>query len=188
MHQPLISTERLELHHIPAAGLISLLDEKSDLLAIADRSFSNPLRVLVDDEGPLPWRVPQVKADATTNKWFIRFIVLKELNQVIGSVSFHGIPDENGMMEIGLGIEEAYRNQGFAKEALLGMWRWVCGEPGVKTLRYTVSPENIPSIKIIEGYGFNYLGQQMDEIDGPENTYEMSVEEFKVKWGSGDER
>lgn len=188
MYQPPISTDRLELHHIPADGLISLFEEKRDEKAIAGRDFSNPLQNLVLEAGPLGWRVPQVKADPSTNKWFVRFIVLKELKIVIGSISFHGIPDENGMMEIGLGIEEAYRNQGFAKEALLGMWRWVCGEPGVRTLRYTVSPENIPSIKIIEGYGFNYLGQQMDEIDGPENIYEMSVKDFIEKWGATDER
>ena len=187
MHQPVIMTPRLELHHIPAEGLISLYEEKSDLLAIADRGFSNPHQNLVIESGPLGWRVPQVKADPSTNKWFVRFIVLKESKIVIGSTSFHGIPDENGMMEIGLGVEEAFRNQGYAKEALLGMWRWVCVEPGVKTLRYTVSPENIPSVKIIEGYGFQYLGQQMDEIDGPENIYEMSTEDFMQKWGSGDE-
>jgi [ribosomal protein S5]-alanine N-acetyltransferase len=188
VHEPLIPTERLELHHIPADGLISLLDEKSDLLAIADRSFSNPLKVLVDDEGPLPWRVPQVKTDPSTNKWFIRFIVLKELNQVIGSVSFHGIPDENGMMEIGIGIEEPFRGKGYAREALRGMWKWVCGQPDVKILRYTVSPSNAPSIAIIEHFGFTYIGVQIDEIDGPENIYEMSVEEFQVKWGSNNER
>lgn len=188
MYQPLISTERLELHHIPAEGLISLYEEKSDLLAIAGRGFTNPHQNLILEEGPLGWRVPQVKADPTTNKWFVRFIVLKESKVVIGSISFHGVPDENGMMEIGLGIEEAYRNRGYAKEALIGMWRWVCGEPGVETLRYTVSPTNIPSIKIIEGFGFAYLGQQIDEIDGPENIYEMSANDFVKRWGSGDER
>ena len=188
MHEPVISTDRLELHHIPVDGLISLFEEKNALLAIAGRDFSNPLQNLVIESGPLGWRVPQVKDDPATNKWFVRFIVLKEPMIVIGSTSFHGIPDENGMMEIGLGIEEAYRNQGYAKEALLGMWRWVCGEPGVKVLRYTVSPENIPSVKIIEGYGFEYLGQQIDEIDGPENIYEMSTEDFMKKWGSDDER
>jgi RimJ/RimL family protein N-acetyltransferase len=187
MYQPVISTPRLELHHIPGDGLISLYEDKSDLLAIAGRDFTNPLQILIVEPGPLGWRVPQVKADPSTNKWFVRFIVLKESKIVIGSTSFHGIPDENGMMEIGLGIEETYRNQGYAKEALLGMWRWVCGEPGVKTLRYTVSPENIPSVKIIEGYGFQYLGQQIDDEDGPENIYEMSTEEFVAKWGTSNE-
>jgi RimJ/RimL family protein N-acetyltransferase len=68
------------------------------------------------------------------------------------------------------------------------MWRWVCGEPGVKVLRYTVSPSNFPSVKIIEGFGFNYLGQQIDEEDGPENIYEMSVDQFMSKWGANNER
>ena len=187
MHQSLIITPRLELHHIPADGLISLYEDKCDLLAIAGRDFTNPHQTLVAQSGPLRWRVPQVKADPATNKWFVRFIVLKESKVVIGSISFHGVPDENGMMEIGLGIEEDFRNRGYAKEALLGMWRWVCGEPGVKTLRYTVSPANIPSVKIIEGYGFTYLGQQIDEEDGPENIYEMSTSDFMKKWGSDNE-
>lgn len=184
MYQSLITTPRLELHHIPADGLIALFEEKDDLLAIAGRGFTNPHQILVAESGPLRWRVPQVKADPATNKWFVRFIVLRESGKVIGSTSFHGVPDENGMMEIGLGVEEAYRNQGYAKEALRGMWKWVSGEPGVKTLRYTVSPENLPSVKIIEGYGFEYLGQQIDEEDGPENIYEMSTEEFMKKWGN----
>mgnify|MGYP000437970932 FL=1 len=160
MHEALIETPRLELHHIPVAGLISLCEAKDDSLAIAGRDFSNPHKNLVINPGPLGWRVPQVKADPTTNKWFVRFIVLKENREVIGSISFHGVPDENGMMEIGLGIEEAFRGHGYAKEALLGMWRWVCGQPGVKTLRYTVSPTNIPSIAIIKGFGFNHIDRK----------------------------
>jgi ribosomal-protein-alanine N-acetyltransferase len=187
MHEPLISTERLELHHIPASGLIALLDEKNDLLAIAGRGFTNPYEVLVADSGPLPWRVPQVKADPRTNKWFVRFIVLKESGEVIGSTSFHGVPDENGMMEIGIGLEEKFWGRGYAKEALLGMWRWVADEPAVKVLRYTVSPTNLASVAIIKGFAFEYKGQQMDEIDGPEDIYEMSIEDFKGKWGSNHE-
>ncbi len=184
MIESVIETNRLDLHHIPVAGLISLFEEKNDALAIAGRSFTNPYRNLIDDSGPLAWRVPQVKADPSTNKWFVRFIVLRESDEIIGSTSFHGIPDEAGMMEIGIGIEEQFWGQGYATEALLGMWRWVATHPEVKTLRYTVSPTNTPSVKIIEKFGFHHQGQQMDEIDGPEDIYEMSVEEFLEKWGS----
>jgi RimJ/RimL family protein N-acetyltransferase len=188
MFQPLISTERLDLHHIPSDGLIELFELKSDIKAIAGRAFTNPHLNLIKDPGPLGWRVPQVKADPTTNKWFVRFIVLRESGEIIGSTSFHGVPDSEGMMEIGIGIEEQFWNQGYAKEALRGMWSWVCGEPEVRTLRYTVSPTNIASVKIIEGFGFTHMGQQMDEIDGPEDIYEMSVEDFSKRWGLSDER
>jgi RimJ/RimL family protein N-acetyltransferase len=186
MFEPVIETNQLELHHIPVAGLISLFDEKSDVLAIAGRDFTNLHSTLVVDSGPLPWRVPQVKEDPSLNKWFIRFIVLRQSREVVGSVAFHGAPDGAGMIEIGIGIEEKFWCQGFATEALLGMWRWVVLQPGVSTLRYTVSPTNLPSVAIIKKFGFHHQGQQMDEIDGPEDIYEMSVEEFQEKWGSAE--
>ncbi|MFM6841759.1 MAG: GNAT family N-acetyltransferase [Candidatus Planktophila sp.] len=185
MHQTSISTPRLVLHHIPADGLISLMDDKSDLLAIAGRDISNPYRVLIDDEGPLPWRVPQVKEDPEKNKWFLRFITLAHTKEIIGSTSFHGAPDADGMIEIGIGLDERFWGKGYAKEALKGMWLWVCNQPGVTTLRYTVSPSNIASVKIIEGFGFAHIGQQMDEVDGPEDIYEMSAVDFLE--GNGNE-
>lgn len=187
MHEPVIETPRLELHHLSPEAIIELFEKKQDVIALAEGTFTNPHQVLVKNSGPLAWRVPQVKEDPSVNKWFVRYIVLKESREIVGSISFHGIPDNDGMMEIGLGIEEPFRGNGYAKEALIGMWSWVCGFPEVKTLRYTVSPENLPSIAVINYFGFEYKGQQMDDIDGPENIYEMSTKEFMAKWGSGNE-
>jgi len=183
LQQPVIETDRLELHHIRGDHLINLFEERNDATALVGGDISNPLRVLIDFQGPLAWRVPQVKADSSSNKWFIRWIVLKSNREIIGSVSFHGVPDSQGMIEIGLGVEPEYQNQGFAKEALLGMWRWAITNPEVRTLRYTVSPKNAPSIAVINYFGFELKCQQMDEEDGPEDIYEMSAVEFKNKWG-----
>jgi RimJ/RimL family protein N-acetyltransferase len=174
----------LELHHIPIDGLITLFEDKDDRLAIAGRDFTNPHRNLIASPGPLAWRVPQVKENPEVNKWFVRFIVLASSREIIGSTSFHGAPNSSGMIEIGLGIEDAFQRQGFAKEALKGMWLWACDFPEVKTLRYTVSPDNLASIKVIEFFGFQFMGQQIDEIDGPENIYEESAKNFKARWGS----
>jgi len=186
MFEPVIISERLELHHISVGGIIELFESKSDKTAIAGRDFSNPQRNLIEDSGPLAWRVPQVKVDPKLNKWFVRFIVLKESREIIGSTSFHGAPDSEGMIEIGLGIEPAFQGQGFAKEALLSMWRWAVSFPEVRTLRYTVSPDNLPSIAVIKYFGFNFKGQQMDDIDGPEDIYEISAVEFLQRWGRND--
>ena len=183
LHEPVIDTSRLALHHISAPDLITLFESRDDAPLLVGRGFTNPLRVLIDFQGPLAWRVPQVKADPACNKWFIRWIVLKEKQEVIGSTSFHGAPDADGIIEIGLGIETEYQNQGFAKEALLGMWRWALTFPEVKVFRYTVSPDNLPSIAVIKYFGFDFKDQQMDEIDGPEDVYEMSSADLKAKWG-----
>jgi RimJ/RimL family protein N-acetyltransferase len=182
--QPVLKTQRLELHHISGANLITLYENRDDSPILKDANFTNPHRVLIDFQGPLAWRVPQVKADPSCNKWFVRQIVLKESREIIGSTSFHGVPDENGMIEIGLGIEPEFHNQGYAKEALMAMWSWAIKQPGVKSFRYTVSPENAPSIKVIEYFGFPFMGVQIDEEDGPENIYEISVDEFRSKFKS----
>ena len=108
--------------------------------------------------------------------------MLKQSREIIGSISFHGVPDENGMVEIGLGIEPEFQNKGFAKEALMAMWAWAIYQPGVKSFRYTVSPDNAPSIKVIEYFGFPFTGVQIDEEDGPESIYEISVENFRKKF------
>jgi RimJ/RimL family protein N-acetyltransferase len=89
------------------------------------------------------------------------------------------------MIEIGFGISQACRNNGFGTEALLGMWSWVITQPGVKTLRYTVSPSNLPSMAIISKFGFSHVGQQLDEEDGPEEIFEMSVTEFRSNLVNG---
>jgi len=177
-----IETERLSLYLIAPNELITLFEDPENLSIYAGKPFTNPHRVLIDDSGPLPWRVPQVKEDPSVNIWFVRWIVLKATNEIIGSVSFHGAPNHSGMIEIGLGIEPSFQNQGYASEALMGMWSWVIDQPGVQTLRYTVSATNKPSMRIIEKFGFTHVGQQLDEIDGPEEIYEMSVSEFRSRF------
>jgi hypothetical protein len=84
----LIRTDRLDLHHIGADDLINLFETRDDAQALLGKPFKNPLRVLIDFQGPLAWRVPQVKADPSVNKWFVRWAVLRSTQEVIGSSSF----------------------------------------------------------------------------------------------------
>ena len=176
--EPVIYTPRLELHHLSVSEIISLFETPEDPWIYEGKGFTNPHRELVDSSGPLAWRVPQVKVEPQLNKWFVRWIVLKESREIIGSSSFHGAPDKNGMIEIGLGVCSKFQRQGFAYEALAGMWGWVCTQEGVKTLRYTVAASNTASIALVNKFGFAHIGQQMDEVDGPEEIYELSAEKF----------
>jgi RimJ/RimL family protein N-acetyltransferase len=62
------------------------------------------------------------------------------------------------------------------------MWLWVINQPGVKLLRYTVDPNNDASVAVIRKFGFELVGQQIDPEDGPEDIYEMSAEDFRIKF------
>jgi len=180
--EEMISTSRLELHHICVNDLLSLFESPEDASIYEGRPFNNPHRVLMDESGPLRWRVPQVKSNPLVNKWFVRWIVEKTSREIVGSVSFHGPPDEAGMMEIGLGVHPDFQRRGYATETLTGMWSWVVEQPGVQSLRYTVSPDNVASVAVVKKFGFACVGQQIDPEDGPEDIYEMSANEFRRRF------
>ena len=180
--EAMIATPRLELHHICVDDLLSLFDSPEDVSIYSGKPYANPHRILMDGSGPLRWRVPQVKSDPSVNKWFVRWMVEKETREIVGSTSFHGPPDEQGMMEIGLGVHTDFQRRGYATEALIGMWSWVVDQPGVELLRYTVDPNNEASVAVIKKFGFERVGQQIDPEDGPEDIYEMSANEFRRRF------
>ena len=144
-----------------------------------DRGFSDPVRYFENNNHPIKYRIAQVFANPDSAKYLLRVAVLKNDPMIIASAGFHSLPNEDGMIEIGFGVDSKFQNLGYGQEILHGMWGWVVSDPKVKTLRYTVSPNNLVSVHIIKKLGFNLIGQQIDEEDGPEDIYELSVEEYK---------
>jgi RimJ/RimL family protein N-acetyltransferase len=178
----LIRTERLDLHTVLPAEYALLAVDRADPRLWVDRGFTNPMGHFVDDPGPLPYRIPRIEADPAAAPFLLRMAVLRDVGIVIGSAGFHDRVDADGMIEIGLGIVEAFRLQGFAQEVLHGMWSWVITTPGVRTLRYTVASSNAPSQAIIRKLGFPLVGEQVDEVDGPEDIFELDVEEYRARF------
>ena len=86
--EPVIVTPRLELNHIGSADLITLFEDPMNLSIYEGIPFDNPHHVLMDDSGPLRWRVPQVKSDPVVNKWFVRWMVEKETREIVGPLHF----------------------------------------------------------------------------------------------------
>jgi ribosomal-protein-alanine N-acetyltransferase len=179
--EPTIGTSRLELHNIGVGELLSLYRDPGAASVYDGHGYSNPLRVLIDDSGPLRWRVPQVEADPGVNKWFVRFVVLRTTRSIVGHTSFHLPPNEDGMIEIGLTLHSSYRRQGLGTEVVRGMWSWGVAQPEVAVHRYTVSPTNHASVHLVQRFGFEHVGQQIDEEDGVEDIYEMAADEFRER-------
>ena len=177
----MINSKNLELHLISVSELLALAANPADPIILDGKQFTNPYKVLTEGPSPVRYRAPQVIKDPDLNKWFIRWIVEKTSMEIVGSISFHGPPDESGMIEVGLGIAEEKQGLGYAKEALLAFWSWALEQENVKIFRYTVSPENFASIAVIKFFEFDYLGQQIDEEDGPEDIFEMSCETFAAR-------
>jgi RimJ/RimL family protein N-acetyltransferase len=92
--------------------------------------------------------------------------------RVIGTIGFHGPPDERGRLEIGYSVQEAYRRRGFAREAVRAMFDWAASEHGIRRFIASVSPTNEASLALVRSFGFRQTGEQMDEVDGLELVLE----------------
>ena len=142
--------------------------------------FSNPYKHLVNGPNPLRHRIPRVKKDSAFAE--IGLVLAIADGEIVGSAGFHDYPDENGMIEIGFGIVPEKQRQGYGLELLHGMWHEIAKRAEVKVLRYTVSPDNEASMHIIKKLGFEQVGEQIDEEDGLELIFEMSILEYLEKY------
>jgi L-amino acid N-acyltransferase YncA len=55
---------------------------------------------------------------------------------------------------------------------LVELLRRAAVEPGVRTVRATIAPDNAASLATTAGFGFAEVGEQWDEQDGLELVFE----------------
>lgn len=127
-------------------------------------------------ESVLRFRIPIAQAQPETLPLLLRAMVLRaDPDVVVGRIGFHGPADEVGMLEIGYEVFPGFRRQGYAREAVLAMFRWAQGDPAVLRFRATVSPDNAPSRDLVTGLGFIEVGTQWDDEDGEETIFERAA-------------
>jgi RimJ/RimL family protein N-acetyltransferase len=116
------------------------------------------------------YRLDQLIRDPSTFGWLVKLVVSDGI--VVGYAGFHGPPDEAGMVEIGYTVDPPYRRQGFAKAIVTALLERAAAEPAVRTVRATISPTNQASLATIAGFGFVENGEQWDDEDGLELTFD----------------
>jgi len=126
----------------------------------------------------LRYRVPVARAQPESIPLLLRAMVLRaDPEVVVGRLGFHGPADVDGMLEIGYEVFPEYRRQGYAREAVVAMFRWARSDPAVLRFRASVSPHNLPSRNLVTGLGFIQVGSHWDEEDGEELEFERTAGE-----------
>ncbi len=87
-------------------------------------------------------------------EWASDWSILLRSGEVVGGIGFKGVPDENGYVEIGYGIDEPYRRHGYATEATAALVRWALGQPGVQCVQAQIEDGNEISQKVLLTNGF----------------------------------
>lgn len=76
-------------------------------------------------------------------------IILKSENISIGSACFKGNSDKNGEVEIGYGINESFRCNGYMTEAIKEILKWALNQTDVKSVIAETEKDNAASHKVM---------------------------------------
>jgi RimJ/RimL family protein N-acetyltransferase len=128
------------------------------------------------------YRLGQLEADPTLLPWLLRAVVLRSSGAMIGHVTFHTAPNPEylrpiapGAVELGYTIYPPFRRQGFATEAAAALMAWAGQEHGVRRFVLSISPDNVPSLRLAQHFSFRKVGSHLDEIDGPEDIFLLEI-------------
>ncbi len=168
---------RVRIEHLTREALAALASGDLEAARAATGHLLTPWQV--SDDGPVgTWRrrAAQVVSTPEDLPWVTGLLVDEDTEDVVGAAGFHGAPDENGMVEVGYGVDPAYRRRGYARAALLLMIERARSHPSISVFRVTVSPTNAASLGLVAQLPFVEMGEQWDDEDGVETIFEMSVE------------
>lgn len=92
-------------------------------------------------------------------------IVIRDGPFGAGMAGFKGAPDETGQIEIGYGIDPAFRNKGNTTEAVKALIDWAFSQPGCRSI---VAPgtlkDNIASNRVLEKVGMLIVAETTDTL------------------------
>jgi RimJ/RimL family protein N-acetyltransferase len=101
-----------------------------------------------------------------------RVVVLVEppsRRRAIGSVGFHGPPDDRGRLEVGCRILSAYRGRGYTGEAMAAMFEWAATRLRITRFLVAVSSLDASGPRLmteLELSGGSASGDRIAELEG----------------------
>lgn len=128
----------------------------------------------------MQYRLDQLRNDPSVQPWLLRAIVLREERVMVGHAGFHAPPGDPYLQEYapgGSGVEIGYtvyplsRRRGYATEACAALMDWATQQqPNVRFVA-SIRPDNEPSRRIAQHFGFQKVGSHVDERDGVEDVF-----------------
>jgi RimJ/RimL family protein N-acetyltransferase len=171
----LIETERLELVPITLAIVEAvMLDRREDARRLIDADMPQkwPGRALV--ERAFSASLDRIRAAPDKRLWGDRLMIVKgERRRVVGSVVFHGYP-EDGIAEVGYGVDEDVQRMGYATEATHAAVQWALDQPQIHAVQARTFPWHRASVRVLEKVGMRKVAVDEHDVLGEQWIFERS--------------
>lgn len=102
-------------------------------------------------------------------------VVLKSNGKMIGTVGFTSYDEKNSVAEVGYIINPAYRNNGYATEALSAITEFAFCKLGVNRVEARYVKENIASLCVMKKCGMTFEGIMRQRLFGNGKYYDVGV-------------
>lgn len=94
--------------------------------------------------------------------WLANWPIVKiSKNQVIGGMLFKGPPNQDGQVEIGYGLSEAFHNKGYMSECIQALTGWALKQDRVSSVIAETEEDNVASEAVLLKNGFEHLRDSM---------------------------
>lgn len=154
---------KVENHSLETERL-SLLPLQSNQLSLSVKDYAKMqadlgLRVIdtvLDEEMQyaMKVRLKRVLEDVENYLWLTNWaIICKDSKEIVGFIMLKGCPNKFGEVIVGYGINERYRKNGYASEALKTMIQWIFENPKALFVIADTEKDNVPSHKVLENAG-----------------------------------
>lgn len=168
-----IETARLELVPItlPIVEAV-MLDRREDARRLigADMPMRWPGRALV--ERAFSASLDRIRATPDRRLWGDRLMIVKgDRRRVVGSVVFHGFP-EDGVAEVGYGVDEDVQRMGYATEATHAAIEWALAQEPIHTVQARTFPWHRASVRVLEKVGLRKVAVDEHDVLGEQWIFE----------------
>ncbi len=86
-------------------------------------------------------------------------LLLPENNECIGECGFHTWKPYHQVAEIGYHLrKDIHKNKGYMSEAMEEIIKFGFQEMNINRIEAFISPDNVPSLKLVKKFGFSYEG------------------------------
>jgi RimJ/RimL family protein N-acetyltransferase len=104
--------------------------------------------------------------------WYTNWeIILNTSSCSVGGIGFAGLPDNEGATEIGYALDQKFRGQGIATEAVQALCEWAFQDPGLQVIRSETPVDNEGSQRVLEKNQFQKTGEKNLPLELPMQVF-----------------
>jgi len=148
-----IETPRLLIRIVTAEAHRELFEQYEKADAMAFMGYDTEEQYLQEKK--------KVDGGMTTHRTSVMYfhLIEKQSAKLVGEFAYHNWYPGHSRSEIGYGMRaEAYKNQGFMKEAMLPILDYGFNQMKLNRIEAFISPKNEPSLRLVKRYGFREEG------------------------------